>query len=170
MKNPAKKFALKPVKEFKTNLTQTNGLPREQEVRTQAERPSDEWIPASALPVPNPQDGFVFRWIRTSQLGKVDNANVSQRLREGWSPVKAEDHKEFTIMSDINSQFKDNVEVGGLLLCKAPAELMAKRDAYYQRIADSQMQAVDDNFMKQNDSRMPLLTPERKTRTTFGRG
>jgi hypothetical protein len=95
--------------------------------RAAESRPSDSWLPQSALPVPEPKDGWVFRWIRTSSLGRSDNTNVSRQFREGWEPVKAEDHPELKILSDINSQFKGNVEVGGLLLCKAPQEKMLQR-------------------------------------------
>ncbi len=150
--------------------TETTRAPRESEVREQTERPSDAWLPASLLPEPQPQPGIVFRWIRTSMLGKGDNANVSMKFREGWVPCKAEEHPEIVAMSDIDSQFKGNIEIGGLMLCRAPEELMQKREEYYQQVADSQMQSVDDNFMNENDSRMPLLQPDRKTRTTFGRG
>ena len=133
-------------------------------------RPNDSWMPQSSLPVPEPKDGWVFRWIRTSSLGRTDNTNVSRQFREGWEPVKAEDHPELKIMSDINSQFKGNVEVGGLLLCKAPLERMKKREKYFQDLSDRQIDGVDRNYLRENDPRMPLLNPERSTRTTFGRG
>ena len=133
-------------------------------------RPSDSWVPQSSLPVPEPKDGWVFRWIRTSSLGRSDNTNVSRQFREGWEPVRAEDHPELKIMSDHNSQFKGNVEVGGLLLCKAPMEKMKQREKYYQEVADRQIEGVDRSFLRENDPRMPLLNPERSTRSTFGRG
>ena len=140
-------------------------------IERQAEaRPNDSWMPQSSLPVPEPKDGWVFRWIRTSSLGRTDNTNVSRQFREGWEPVKAEDHPELKIMSDHNSQFKGNVEVGGLLLCKAPMEKMKQREKYYQEVADRQIEGVDRSFLRENDPRMPLLNPERSTRTTFGRG
>ena len=140
-------------------------------IERQAEsRPSDTWLPQSSLPVPEPKDGWVFRWIRTSSLGRSDNTNVSRQFREGWEPVKAEDHPELMVMSDINSQFKGNVEVGGLLLCKAPLEKMKAREKYFQNISDKQIGGVDRSFLRENDPRMPLLNPERSTRTTFGRG
>jgi len=140
-------------------------------IERQAEsRPSDSWVPQSSLPVPEPKDGWVFRWIRTSSLGRSDNTNVSRQFREGWEPVKAEDHPELMVMSDINSQFKGNVEVGGLLLCKAPLEKMKAREKYFQNISDKQIEGVDRSFLRENDPRMPLLNPERSTRTTFGRG
>ena len=133
-------------------------------------RPSDAWQPQSALPVPDPKDGWVFRWIRTSSLGRSDNTNVSRQFREGWEPVRAEDHPELKIMSDINSQFKGNVEVGGLLLCKAPEERMKARQRHFQEVSDRQIEGVDRSYLRENDPRMPLLNPERSTRTTFGRG
>jgi len=142
---------------------------REAESRTAEERPSDSWLPASILPNPDPVDGWVFRWIRTSTLGKADNTNVSQKFREGWIPVKAEDHPELEVMSDIDSRFSGNIEIGGLLLCKAPGDKVKQRDEYFEQMASSQMESVDNNFLKQNDPRMPVLQPERSTRTTFGR-
>jgi hypothetical protein len=140
-------------------------------VDRQAEaRPNDSWVPQSSLPVPEPKDGWVFRWIRTSSLGRADNTNVSRQFREGWEPVKAEDHPELKILSDVNSQFKGNVEVGGLLLCKAPEEKMKQRQKYFQEVSDRQIDGVDRSYLRENDPRMPLLNPERSTRTTFGRG
>jgi hypothetical protein len=132
-------------------------------------RPTDTWMPQSALPIPEPKDGWVFRWIRTAALGRSDNTNVSRQFREGWEPVKAEDHPELKILSDFNSQFKGNVEVGGLLLCKAPAERMLQRQKYFQEKADREIDGVDRSFLRENDPRMPLLSPERSTRTTFKR-
>ena len=139
---------------------------RENETRTQS------WEPASILPDPTPQDGWVFRWVRTSMVGHMDNTNVSKKFREGWEPVKAEDHPELQIMSDHKSEWanKGGIEVGGLLLCKAPKESVDDRNEYYKKHAESQMQAVDNNYMRENDPRMPVLKPNRKTRVAFGGG
>ena len=144
--------------------------PRSGDDRQVEERKSASWVPSSVLPTPAPQDGWVFRWVRTSTLGNADNTNVSQKFREGWEPVRAEDHPELHVMSDIGSRFEGNIEVGGLLLCKAPEEEMKKRQDYYQNVANQQIESVDNSFMKENDPRMPLLNPDRTTRTTFGRG
>ena len=133
-------------------------------------REDDSWVPSSVLPTPDPQDGWIFRWIRTSTLGQSDNTNVSRKFREGWTPVTREDHPELKIPSDINSQFEGNVEQGGLLLCKAPAEKMQARTKHFEDVAQRQMESVDSNYMRENDPRMPLLRPEKSTRTTFGKG
>ena len=145
--------------------------PRDLDTREQSVR-NKTWEPASVLPDPEPQDGWVFRWIRTSMVGQVDNTNASKRFREGWEPVRAEDHPELQIMSDHNSDWgkKGAVEVGGLLLCKAPEELVRGRQEYYAKRAQDQMQAVDNNFMRQSDPRMPVFAPDRKTSVTFGGG
>ena len=90
-------------------------------------------------------------------------------MREGWVPVKSDDHPEMQVMSDLNSRFVGNIEVGGLLLCKAPQEEMDKRQEYYQQVAAQQMESVDNSFLRENDPRMPMLKPDRTTRTSFGK-
>ena len=142
---------------------------RDAESREVETRPSDSWLPASVLPKPNPKPGWEFRYIRTSTLGHADNTNVSQAFREGWVPCPKDEHPELEVMSDIDSRFVGNIEIGGLLLCRIPTEVLKKRENHFQHVADSQMESVDNNFLKQNDPRMPVLKPDRTTRTTFGR-
>ena len=145
-----------------------NRLARETENRESAQRKTT-WTPPQILPAPKEQPGWVFRWIRTSLMGVADPTNTSAKLREGWEPCKAEDHPELMLQADPNSRFKGNIEIGGLLLCKAPEEMMKQRDNYYLKQAASQMEAVDNNFMRSNDQRMPLFNEKRST-TSFGRG
>ena len=143
--------------------------PRESETREASSR-KKTWTPPSVLPEPIRHDGYAYRWVRTASRGNLDNTNVSSKFRQGWEPVRSEEHPEITALRDRNSQFQDNIEVGGLLLCKAPQELVDERNAYYQNVADSQAEAVDQNFMRENDPRMPLMKPEKSTRVTFGGG
>jgi hypothetical protein len=145
-----------------------NRLAREVENREAAQR-KQQWAPPETLPMPKPQAGVVFRYIRTSFMGQADPTNMSAKLREGWEPVKAVDHPELMLQADPNSRYKDNIEIGGLVLCKAPEALMAQRARYYGAQAQSQMEAVDNNFMKTEDGRMPLFNEKRST-TSFGRG
>jgi hypothetical protein len=102
-------------------------------------------------------------------MGQPDPSNTSAKFREGWEPVKAEDQPKLMMQSDPNSRFKGNIEIGGLVLCKAPAELMKQRDEYYAKQAQAQIQSVDNNFMRLNDERMPLFSEKRST-TSFGKG
>jgi hypothetical protein len=73
------------------------------------------------------------------------------------------------MMVDPNSRFKDNVEVGGLLLCKIPSEFMDQRRKHYNDMNRVQIESVDNNFMRENDPRMPLFR-ERKSSASFGKG
>lgn len=136
--------------------------------REQEERPK-VWMPATVLPEPDKLPGYSYRWIRVSALGQADPRNLSGKLREGWEPVRVEEQPKFKLFVDPDSRFKDNIEVAGLLLCKAPEEFVAQRKAHYAAITRAQTEAVDNNFMKENDARMPLFR-ERKSSSSFGRG
>lgn len=145
-----------------------NRLAREMENRSAAAR-VQSWTPPQTLPSPKPQPGWVFRYIRTSIMGTADPSNTSAKFREGWEPVKAEDHPELMHMADPNSRFKGNIEIGGLLLCKAPEDMMKQRENYYAQAAQAQVNSVDNSFMKLSDERMPLFN-ERRSTTSFGKG
>jgi len=142
--------------------------PRTAETRDAGER-KRTWQQPSALPTPEPKDGMSFGWIRTSTLGEADNRNVSMRFREGYTPVKAEDHPELMVMSDVDSRFKGNIEVGGLLLCSIPTEIVEDRNDQMAQKAKQQMDSVDRNYLRESDPRMPVLKPERSSRTSFGK-
>jgi hypothetical protein len=145
-----------------------NRLARELENRESAQRKM-VWTPPQNLPEPEPQEGYVHRWVRTSIMGQADPTNASAKFREGWEPVKAEEQPKLMLQADPNSRFKGNIEIGGLLLCKAPAELMRQRDAFYANQAKAQVQAADNSFMRLNDERMPLFS-ERRSTSSFGKG
>lgn len=143
--------------------------PRTAQTRETGER-KRSWQRQSMLPTPEPRDGLKFRWVRTSALGQADMTNVSRRFREGYVPVKATEFPELHIMSDVDSRFPENIEVGGLLLCAIPDDLADDRTQGQVQEARQQMDAVDRNFMRESDPRMPVLAPERSSRTTFGKG
>lgn len=143
--------------------------PRVSETREVEARPA-AYRPQGMLPTPEPRNGLHFRWVRTASLGNSDMTNVSRRFREGYVPVKATEFPELKIMSDVDSRFPENIEVGGLLLCSIPAEKAAQRVVFQEKQATNQLEAVDRNYMRESDSRMPVLAPERSTRTSFGKG
>ena len=145
-----------------------NRITRELESRSTKERPKT-WQPASTLPEPDRQPGYAYRWIRVSMVGQSDAQNVSSKLREGWEPVRIEEQPQFKMLVDPNSRFKDNIEVAGLLLCKIPEELMDQRREYFAKKNRAQIESVDNNFMRENDPRMPLYS-EKKSKTSFGKG
>lgn len=138
---------------------------RESEVRQQS------WKPAHDLPVPESVDGYKFRWVRAAMMGQADPANMARARREGWVPCKAADHPE--ISQDFAAfgmtPTSDLIEIGGLVLCKTTNETVRARDAYYADMTRNQALSVDNNFMRENDPRMPLFK-ENRSKTSFGSG
>jgi len=122
------------------------------------------YVPPTNLPDPTPEPGYVYRWVATHVLGQAEVTNVSRRMREGWEPVKAVDHPELMLLGNEKT---GNVEIGGLMLCKISKEKAQARDDYFDQQAQNQMESVDNSFMRQNDSRMPLFA-ERKSSSTRG--
>ena len=145
-----------------------NRINREQNTREKETR-KKAWQRPEILPSPNPEPGYEYHWVRVSTQGLVAATNVSSKLREGWEPVKAKDHPEITMVTVENEKFKDNVVIGGLMLCKAPEELIEERNSYYAEQTKAQIDSVDNNLMRENDPRMPLFN-DRKTKITFGNG
>ena len=145
-----------------------NRLARELETRAIQERPK-QWMQPELLPEPDKQPGYNYRWIRVSTMNNADPRNISAKLREGWEPVSVEEQPKFRLLADPNSRFKDNIEVGGLLLCKTPTEFVQQRNDHFAKVTQSQTDAVDNSFMRQSDARMPLFQ-ERKSSSSFGKG
>jgi len=143
-------------------------LTRELETRETQMRPK-QWAPAELLPEPDKQPGFAYRWIRVSTLNNADPRNLSAKLREGWEPVNITEQPKFQLLIDPTSRFKDNIEIGGLLLCKTPSEFVEQRTTHFNDQTQAQTLAVDNSFMRENDPRMPLFN-ERKSSTSFGQG
>ena len=140
---------------------------REVEVREFSERPK-QWQQAELLPEPDKEAGFSYRWIRVATLNSPDPRNLSAKLREGWEPVRIEEQPKFKLLVDPTSRYKDNIEIGGLLLCKTPTEMVEQRNSYFANQTKNQTEAVDNNFMRQSDARMPLFR-ERKSESSFGK-
>jgi len=128
-----------------------------------------QWAPAALLPEIAKEPGWAHRWVRTSMAGQADAQNVSSKMREGWEPVKLSEHPEAHLYTNTESKFTDSIEIGGLILMKTPEEFVEQRAAYYSKQTQSQTDAIDNSFMKENDARMPLFK-EKRTTTSFGKG
>jgi hypothetical protein len=146
-----------------------NRLTRELDTRVTDERPK-QWMPPELLPEPDKQAGYEYRWVRVTLNGQADPRNVSTMLRQGWEPVKLEEQPKFQLLVDPNSRYKDGIEIGGLLLCKTPAELVEQRKEYYSKQTQAQADAVDSSLMRQSDARMPLFSEKKSEVRKFGKG
>jgi hypothetical protein len=145
-----------------------NRSSREVDSRTVMQRPT-AWRPPETLPMPNDRPGWTHRYVRISTMGTADPSNISSKLREGYEPCKAEEYPELMMHASIDGRFKGGIEVGGLLLCRIPSEFMVQRAKYYENLNKSQVDSVDNNFLRENDPRMPLFS-EKRTKVTFGSG
>jgi hypothetical protein len=102
-------------------------------------------------------------------MGQADPSNISSRLREGYEPCKAEDYPEMMMYASTDGRFKGGIEMGGLLLCRIPEEFLGQRMKHYEGQNKAQVESVDNNFLRENDPRMPLFS-EKKSKVTFGSG
>jgi len=150
-------------------ITTTDRAPRSADTRDSEAR-LKPWQPPSLLDAPTPPDGYIYRWLRESMVGVEDKANMSKRIREGWEPVRAEEHPEFEAPTVEDGRHIGVIGVGGLILAKMPIETVNQRRAYYKQMAADQMRAVDSNLMRESDSRMPISQPNRNSQITFGKG
>lgn len=145
----------------------TDRAPREASSRESEKH--QPYTPSAALPEPIADPHFAYRWVATHVMGSLDPMNASKRFRDGWEPVKAADHPELHLPPNKDG----NVEIGGLMLCRMPkARAEARRD-YYDAQAVAQMTSVDNNYLKQNDARMPLFSDRKsevKSVGDFGKG
>ena len=129
------------------------------------------WRPNTYFPTLKPEKGMRFRWVRASTLGEADPVNLGGKLRSGYEPVKASDYPETLSLYEVTQgRLKGFVESGGLVLCRMPEEMVQQRTEYYNNTTKTQIESVDKNYMRENDSRMPLLKAERKSKIQFGTG
>ncbi len=147
-----------------------NRLDRILDSRATSYRPTS-WQAPEALPMPDERPGWKHRYVRLSTLGAADPSNISSKLREGYEPVKAEEYPELMMHAATEGRFKGGIEIGGLLLCRIPAEFMEQRAKHFENLNKSQMESVDNNFLRERDSRSNMaLFADKKTNVTFGSG
>ena len=145
----------------------TDQQPRAAQTRAKQER-RKPWRPPSTLDAPPAPEGYVHRWIRESVMGFDDRKNLSARLREGFELVRADEYPDFEAPSIQDGKHAGVIGVGGLILARFPIESKLERDAHYQRMTDNQMEAVDNDLMREQHPSMPIIKPDRQSRVTFG--
>lgn len=141
--------------------------PRTLETRQTSER-ARVWQPSSILPDPEPQDGWVFRWCVAEIRSQLQNSLYQKRLREGWEPVNAEDHPEMMMSVGLGDDKRRGlVEVGGLILCKMPAEMAEQRRRYYYDRTVAATDSAENSYLRDNDERMKKVA-EKRRQIVFG--
>jgi len=140
---------------------------RDSNSRESAER-IQQWRPGSALEAPEPPIGFKHRWIRESVMEFDDKTNVHKKRQEGWELVRAEEYPDYVGPVIDEGRNAGTIGVGGLVLARIPTELVNQRNQHFAQVASNQMDAVDRDWMRENNALMPKLAPQRKSSVSFG--
>lgn len=147
-------------------MTENKRTPRSATTREKDAR-RKPWAPPSRLDAPPAPDGYVHRWIRVAMRGEEDKMNVHTKLREGWEPVRGDEYPGYQAPVIDEGKYEGVIGQGGLMLCRIPIETARERSAYYGTLTREQMQAVDQDLMKDQHPSMPIQQ-NRQSRVTFG--
>ena len=125
------------------------------------------WSPPSSLDAPPAPTGFRHRWVRAESLGFNDTKNVSGRIRQGYELVRADEYpdSDYPIVED--GKYAGVIGVGGLVLTRVPEEIAKQRQDYYAKQGMEQVEALDNDLMKEQHQSMPINI-DRQSRVTFG--
>jgi hypothetical protein len=97
-----------------------------------------------------------------------DKTNVHKRRQEGYDLVRAEEYPEYSGPVVDEGRNAGIIGVGGLVLARIPEELADQRNQHYQKTTQNQMDAVDRDWMRENNPAMPKMAPQRKSSVSFG--
>ena len=125
------------------------------------------WTPPSSLDAPLAPDGYHHRWIRAESMGFDDTKNMAGKLRSGYELVRADAYPGSQYPTVTEGKYKGVIGVGGLLLAKVPEEIVKSREEYFNNMTQDANDAIENDLMKEQDSRMPINV-ERQSRVTFG--
>ena len=127
---------------------------------------SKPWTPPSYLDTPNAPTGYRHRWVRIETLGVADTKNIQGRLRSGYELVRSDEYpnEDFPAISD--GKYAGVIGHGGLVLTRVPEEIARQRQAYFEKQAQDQVDALDNDLLKEQDNRMPIDID--KQSRTFG--
>ena len=125
------------------------------------------WTPPSSLDAPPAPTGFKHRWIRVESMGFNDTKNLQGRLRSGYELVRADEYPDsaFPVVED--GKYSGVIGVGGLVLARVPEEIARQRNDHYVQQGKDNVEAVDNDLMKEQHPSMPINI-DRQTRVTFG--
>ena len=147
-------------------MTENTRTPRSATTREKTAR-RKVWAPPSHLAAPDAPEGYVHRWIRVAMRGEEDKMNVHSKLREGWVPVRGDEYPDYEAPTIDDGRYAGIIGQGGLMLCRIPIETAQERSAYYGLRTREQMQAVDQDLMKESHPSMPIHQ-SRQSKVSFG--
>ena len=81
--------------------------------------------------------------------------------------VRADEYKDSDYPVVTDGKYAGVIGVGGLVLARVPEEIAKARTEYFQRQAQGQEEAIDNDLMREEHKSMPINV-DRQSRTTFG--
>ena len=122
--------------------------------------------PPSYLDTPNAPNGYRHRWVRIETLGIADTKNIQGRLRSGYELVRVDEYPQDDFPAISDGKYVGVIGHGGLVLTRVPEEIARQRQAYFEKQAQDQVDALDNDLLKEQDNRMPIDID--KQSRTFG--
>jgi hypothetical protein len=115
-------------------------------------------------------EGMALRWVRINLRGQDDYKNVGKKVQEGWQFVDVSEVPEMQHTSFVkdNGRYEGAVCRGDLALAKMPQAKVDSRSRYYENKSHEMVDAVNQQLMGSNDSRMPIKNSS-KSSVTKGR-
>ena len=149
-----------------TKATQTSRTTRVATTRKKV------WEPMKKLDVPEDkkQEDMEYVWVRHELLNNTDDANVHERLREGYEPVTPDELGD-DYHADVMSAGKHagTVRSGDLILMKNSKELVDQKKAYYEDQTRKMGNAYNAEYMRQQNPNMPVTDDSTSSSTRGGR-
>ena len=100
-------------------------------------------------------------------MGFVDTKNIQGRLRSGYELVRSDEYPNEDFPAIADGKYAGVIGHGGLVLTRVPEEIARSRQEYFEKQAQDQQTAIDNDLMKEQHRGMPIDI-DRQTRTTFG--
>ena len=122
------------------------------------------WLRPNSLQAPDSRPGMVQRWIRISLRGAEDPRNINMRLREGWVPRPLDSiPDDFGLLGTKAGVEAGRFIVDDLMLCEMPKTVYAQRKAYYDRLTEQQMDAVETDLEEVQVQGHPITKTHRSS-------
>lgn len=148
-----------------------NESARQADSRTEVDRDSEvpnSWQLPTMLDAPPPRPGFSNRWVRLKAGNDEDAEHFEAMLEEGWRPIKrARVRRVHELTATTHGKYSGYYVKRGLILMEFPEALQIQRARYFKQQQQNMNRGVDRNLFKINHRVMPLLQPERSTRTSL---
>ena len=148
--------------------------PRESEMHDKQAR-RKPWKPVKKLETPPAPEGYEYRWIRASLLGREDANNISYRLQEGWEFVQGSElpagWDDLPTLGNDKGRLAGVIFNEGLVLGKCPVETVQERRSYFEQMNKRNNQALDNTMFSDadKDSRYIKYDAKRNSQVTFGK-